>query len=90
MKIDNNYRIDTDGAGCTLIFSETRQRKKKDTGEKEDYIFEDQWYFGTVRQCLNKYIDLVQERASNVDECIKLTEEAAITIKGLFSKTVTN
>ena len=68
-----SYSIDTDGAGSILNFTEQRTREKD--GKKIEYIFRDQWFFLSVNQALNKYLDLKTEGTEDVKECIKKIEE---------------
>lgn len=75
MKIDEKYSVETEGAGCALVFTEMREKTKKDTQEKEMYEFKDYWYYPTVVDCLQKYLHLCQEPAKDVKECIRITKE---------------
>ena len=69
MKLDNNYSVNTDGAGTILLFEEQRKREKD--GVEVEFVFKDQWYFLSIQQALNKYLDLKIEGAKDVEECIK-------------------
>ena len=73
MILDDNYSIDTDGAGTILNFTEQRTREKD--GQEVEYTFKDQWFFLSVNQALNKYLDLKTEGAEDVKDCIKKIEE---------------
>jgi hypothetical protein len=73
MQLDQNYSIDTDGAGTILNFTEQRTREKE--GKEVDYIFKDQWFFISLQQALNKYLDLKIEVSTDVEDCIKRIEE---------------
>jgi len=77
--LTEKYSIETDGAGCTLLFQESRERKKKDSEDKEQYTFKDEWYFLSVPQALNKFTDISLEECSDVKEMmVKLDEVKAI------------
>jgi hypothetical protein len=73
MRIDDNYRIDFDNVGATLIYEELRTRKKD--GDDVNYTYTDKWYFLNIQQCLNKYLDLSMGDAADVKECIKKINE---------------
>ena len=80
MKLDNNYSVNTDGAGTILLFEEQRKREKD--GVEVEFVFKDQWYFLSIQQALNKYLDLKIEGAKDVEECIKRIEE----VRSIISK----
>jgi hypothetical protein len=82
MRIDDNYRIDTDGAGTILIFEETRQREKD--GKMVDFVYTDQWFYLNVEQALRKYLDLRIEQCSDVKEILEKIEETREFITKLY------
>ena len=79
MLLDKNYSIDADSAGCILNFTEQRTREKD--GEEIEYIFNDKWYFLSIEQCLNKYLDLKIEKSQDVEDCVKKINEVRDIIK---------
>lgn len=89
IKLDENYFINVeDKNNCTLTFSEQRTREKLDanrkkTGETEEYIFIDEWFYPNVSACLKKYVELKQKVAKDVSECISITEKLFAYIKTL-------
>lgn len=80
MKLDNNYSVNTDGAGTILLFEEQRKREKD--GIEVEFTFKDQWFYLNIQQALNKYLDLKIEGAKDVEECIKRIEE----VRSIISK----
>jgi hypothetical protein len=84
MKIDDNYKINTDGAGTILIFEEIRQREKD--GKTIDFLFTDQWFYLNVEQALRKYLDLRIEQCSDVKEILAKIEETREFITKLYKK----
>jgi hypothetical protein len=84
MRIDDNYKINTDGAGTILIFEEKRQREKD--GKMVDFIFTDQWFYLNVEQALRKYLDLRIEQCSDVSEILTKIEETREFITNLYKK----
>ena len=83
MKLDDNYTVDTDGAGTILNFQQQRQREKN--GEIIDFVHRDQWYFLSVQQALNKYLDLKIEGSEDVKDCLKKIDEERNIIKKVVS-----
>ena len=84
MRIDDNYKIRTDGVGTILIFEEKRQREKD--GKMVDFIFTDQWFYLNVEQCLRKYLDLRIEQCSDVKEILAKIEQTREFITNLYKK----
>ena len=73
--LDEKYSLQPDGYnGLVLVFEEKRERKKldsktkKETGETEEYIFTDKWYYPKISQSLNKYLQLVTSESKNIEE----------------------
>lgn len=83
MKLDNNYSVNTDGAGTILLFEEQRKREKN--GVEVDFVFKDQWYFLSIQQALNKYLDLKIEKSKDVEDCVKKIDEVRDIIKKVVS-----
>ena len=84
MRIDDNYKIRTDGAGTILIFEEKRQRERD--GKMVDFIFTDQWFYLNIEQCLRKYLDLRIEQCSDVKEILAKIEQTREFITNLYKK----
>lgn len=83
MKLDDNYEVKIDNVGTILNFKQQRQREKN--GEMVDFIHHDQWYFLSVQQALNKYLDLKLEASEDVKDCINRIEEVRNIIKKVVS-----
>lgn len=83
MKLNTNWRIDTSGEGCTLIFSELRTRKDgKNKGQ--EYTFEEPFYYATIEQCLRAFLHKSLEDSKDVNDCLNRIDEAMKEIKNLF------
>jgi len=83
LKITENWFIDCEDANnCILTFKEERIREKK-TGEQEQYDYLDEYYYPNVQSALVKYLQLCQEEAKTVMECIELTNRVIKEIKQL-------
>ena len=83
MKLDNNYSVNTDGAGTILLFEDQRKREKD--GVEVEFTFRDQWFYLNIQQALNKYLDLKIEGAKDVEECVKKIDEVRDIIKKVVS-----
>jgi hypothetical protein len=81
MKLDDNYSIKIDNSGTILNFQQQRQREKN--GEMVDFIHKDQWFFLSLPQALNKYLDLKLEGSEDVKDCLKRIEEVRTIIKSI-------
>jgi hypothetical protein len=83
MKIDDNYEVKIDNVGTILNFQQQRQREKN--GEMVDFVHRDQWFFLSLPQALNKYLDLKLEGSEDVKDCLKKIEEVRNIIKKVVS-----
>jgi len=83
MKLDNNYSIKIDNSGTILNFQQQRQREKN--GEMVDFVHRDQWFFLSLPQALNKYLDLKLEGSEDVKDCLKRIDEVRNIIKKVVS-----
>ena len=79
MKLDENFRVESDSVGTMLIFEQERKRERD--GKEVDFIFTDRWYFLNMTQALNKYVDLKMGKAEDVKELLKLIKELKEQIK---------
>ena len=68
-QLDENYFLESDGFhGLTLVFEETRMKKKKDGTGEEEYIYTDKWYYPRISMVLQKYLELVTKDTKSVEE----------------------
>jgi len=79
IELDDKHYLESDGDnGVILIFNEPRQRdkteikngKKVKTGEQEDYLFEEKFYYPRVYQALKHYIDKTQNQCTTLEKLI--------------------
>ena len=82
LKLDENYYIDFSGNTATLVFTEKRVKKNKETGESQNYTFTDNYYFLNFDHALNKYVNLKVSVCKDVSEVLIKLEE----IKQIVSK----
>jgi len=74
-----SYVVTTDGAGTVLNFQQQRQREKNKI--MVDFLHKDQWFFLSLPQALNKYLDLKIEGSKDVEDCLNKIEEVRQIIK---------
>jgi hypothetical protein len=68
-QLDENYFLESDGYhGLTLVFEETRMKKKKDGSGEEEFLYTDKWYYPRVSRVLHKYLELVTKDTKSVGE----------------------
>lgn len=79
MKLNENYRIDSDSIGATLIYEDSRTRLKD--GKEVDYVYTDKWYYLNIEQALTKYVDLMMGAAKDVENLLKIINELKKQIK---------
>jgi len=92
IELDSNWHLTPDcDSGVILTFHEVRQREKIEiverkqvkTGEQEDYLFEDKWYFTRVVQALGKYKEVAQNSCETFDLILEKTNEIDLLLKRL-------
>jgi hypothetical protein len=79
MKLNENYRIEADNVGATLIYEDKRTRQKD--GKDVDYLFTDRWYFLNMEQAMTKYVDLMMGTAKDIEDLLKIIKELKKQIK---------
>lgn len=82
MRIDENYSIENDSNQWTLKYSQEGEINKK-TGKPT--LTENRWYFGTLKGCLNRYLDESIKPAENIDLVVKLLSSAERNIENLIA-----
>lgn len=90
--LDNNYTLTPDPfKGIILTFSEMRERekvdeKRKKTGEKEQYLYEQAYYYPSVGLALKKYVELSQNSAKSLEEIIEKTDKILAVVEEFKEK----
>lgn len=90
--LDSNFKMSHDSfRGIILTFSEMRERekvddKRKKTGEKEQYLFEQAYYYPSVGLALKKYVELSQNSAKNLEEIIEKTDKILAVVEEFKDK----
>ena len=70
MVINENWRINTDNEGCTLIYSEEKVRQEgKDKGQI--YLYEQKYYYPSVATCLKAFLNKSLEDSVDVKDCLE-------------------
>jgi hypothetical protein len=68
-QLDENYFLESDGYhGLTLVFEETRMKKKKDGSGEEEFLYTDKWYYPRISMVLHKYLELRTKDTKSVEE----------------------
>lgn len=68
-QLDEKFYLESDGFhGLTLVFEETRTKKKKDGSGEDEYLYTDKWYYPKISMVLNKYLELVTKDTKSVEE----------------------
>jgi len=60
--------------GVVLTFKEARIRIKENTGEKEEFLFVDKYYFPRVAQALSKYCEMSLNHNESIDDIVSNSE----------------
>lgn len=76
IQLNNKWHIEPDTtSGWRLVFQEPRTRLDKKTNEEVEYIFENVWYFPTLKMILEKYLEEASKECNTIEELItKLSE----------------
>ena len=76
MRINENYTVETDSNGCTLVCTTPK------TGEMK-HDKREMYHYPTIKHCLVRFLELEQKGTKGVAECIKITNDALLTIKAI-------
>lgn len=72
LQLDKNWRIESDTYSWVLIFQETRQ---KETGEKEDFEYINNWYYPKISQALEKYKQETLKTTETIEQMLSKLDE---------------
>lgn len=82
LKINENYRIETDNDSSTLIKSETKIRKDgKNIGQ--EYLFESPYYYNNIQSALQAYFLKTLDNGVDLKSCLDKIEQSMLQIKNL-------
>lgn len=94
IKINDKYHIEKGPYSWILVFSEMRERKNKKTGDVEDFLFKDMWYFPCMKRLLKKALDLDLKESNSLAEISERIEALDSKIEELkdtiFNKRLSN
>lgn len=86
IEIDSNFKLQTDTfSGVCLIKSFPAKRKDKQ-GEETDYIASERFYYNTVAQSLEKYMELKQIILPSIVEMLEIQKEVLEVLKQFKEK----
>lgn len=81
VEIDSNFHLQTDTfSGVCLVKSFPAKRKNKQ-GVETDYIATERFYYNTVAQALEKYMELKQIILPSIVEMLEVQKEVAEVLK---------
>lgn len=81
VEIDSNFHLETDTfSGVCLVKSFPAKRKDKQ-GVETDYIATERFYYNTVAQALEKYMELKQIILPSIVEMLEVQKEVAEVLK---------
>ena len=90
INLDEFYTLTSDGdSGIVLTFQEKRTRKridketKKETGETEEYLFNEPRYFTRIVQALKRYVELSQNNCKTIEELLEKTNKMDVLLEKL-------
>lgn len=77
------YLVPDSDRGLMLVFNEIRERVKKGTKEKEDFLYEEKRFYPRVAQALHRYIETTQNNSETLQEIISKTENLTNLVEKL-------
>ena len=89
LKIDDNYRVEYDGANNYTLIYEGQKIATKGKNEGQLITEKEEYYYPSVYHCLKRYLMLKQGESETVEEYIKITERVFEQLKEL-AKTYEN
>ena len=60
--------------------------KRKKTGEKEQYLYEQTYYYPSVGLALKRYVELSQNSAKSLEEIIEKTDKILAVVEDFKDK----
>ena len=86
VEIDSNFHLETDTfSGVCLVKSFPAKRKNKE-GEETDYTATERFYYNTVAQALEKYVELKQVILPSIVEMLEVQKEVSEVLKQFKEK----
>jgi hypothetical protein len=83
IKIDEHYSIDKDTYNWILRY-EKKSIVEKD-GEEKEVTSRDQWYFGYIEGCLERYVDCRMKEATTMPHALAMVDILINKIKEVKS-----
>ena len=88
IRIDENYSIIIDKS-FSLRFEEPREKYSKKQKQNVDYTYYESFYFPSLAMALEKYVEIKQKEAKDVDELIEISKDIRLTLdrfEGIYYK----
>lgn len=86
VEIDSNYYLVTDSFNGVCLVQHYPAKKKNKEGREVDYTAEDKYYFNTVAQSLNKYMELKQIILPSIVEMLEVQKEVFAVLDDFRTK----
>jgi hypothetical protein len=87
IQLGEGYTLSRDSdRGVVLTFSEETTKTNKKTGIEAPHIAETKYYYPSVGMALNKYVELSQNSAKDLEEVVSKTNEILTVIKEFKDK----
>ena len=77
LKINDHWSVNSGGEGSTLIFTEKRINKEKQT----EYTFEDKFYYPCVQTALQAYFIKTLDDSKDLKDVLRIIEQTKQEIK---------
>ena len=86
VEIDSNFHLETDTfSGVCLVKSFPAKRKNKE-GEETDYTATERFYYNTVAQALEKYVELKQIILPEISEMLEVQKQVLSILEDFKTK----
>lgn len=83
MILNKNYRIVFDDNNTVLQFFELREKTSKETGEKTEFEYTENYYYPNIKTALKSFLNKSLDGSSSVEEILKRIGEVEGVINNL-------
>jgi collagenase-like PrtC family protease len=81
VEIDSNFHLETDTFSGVCLVKSYPAKRKDNQGKETDYIATERFYYNTVAQALEKYMELKQIILPSIVEMLEVQKEIAEVLK---------
>lgn len=83
MNLNKNYRIVFDDNNTVLQFFELREKTKKETEEKTEFEYTENYYYPNVKTALRSFLNKSLDGSSSITEVLKRIDDVESIINNL-------